>query len=849
LLNGRSTGVSFDLGGKVTMLLFAVAVAGYFTYQAGRVYRVYPRKKFLAWAVLRSVTLLCLLLAAAGCRMYLAGSGVTTLFLVDRSLSMGEQAGEIEAWLNRQVEEYKGGRDRIGVVSFAKEPMVETPVTGETGEIKFQTAPDPNFTNIQSALEFCRDYFPKDAQKRLVLITDGRENAGDAESALRSLGEWGINLVVYPVLAAAGKDVQLTAVRAPSNARWGEKIPIEVKLSSNYETEGTFSLFNGGVKVLEEEAGVGRGENTFRCEVTLNRDCGADFRGEISFAGDQNPLNDFFTVTAPVRGGPNILVVGESEETANIERLLAGLGVSHRRCRPGEAPGEPGDLSVYDEIIMVNVPCRDLPAGFEAALEKCVGEQGVGLVVVGGDRSFAPGGYEDTTIEKMLPVKCRMKGNEKLPDTGLVLAVDCSGSMNDESGGVRKLEMVKEAAVKSMEALEEEDCLGVLAFSDVQEWTAPFGPLAQKEEVANNIGRLEPRGGTLILPALEEAAGVLEKADVKVKHIILLTDGQAEKEGYDGIVNRLRAGGITLSTVAVGLDADRNLLETLGDKGGGRSYYTEYFRDVPEIFTKETYLATKKYLNSREFVPRQAGGSEFPGGGALPALYGYTGSGAREEADIVLESDSGDPVLAFRHYGLGLVAAWTSDLSGKWSGEWIKWDRFQEYCGMVLNKCLSTNNKEEGLDLSISQRGCSLSASAGVPGFENGQSFEMKVFSPGGRERAVALDQTGPGVFEGGLELAETGSYALDFKLKMDGVVLRQAKRTVHLDYSPEYAADPQEEKVFLPGAFGQVVDGSADIFALPLDRKNTAAAPLDHILLALALAAYIGEIWVRKML
>lgn len=840
--------MGFDPGGKVTILLLAAAVAVYFACQAGGVYRVYPRKKFLAWAALRGVTLLCLVLAAAGCRVVLTGGGVTTLFLVDRSLSVEDQAAEIEAWLNRQIREHKGSRDRIGVVSFAREPMVEAPVTGDAGEIKLEAAPDPNFTNIQSALEFCRDYFPKGDQKRLVLITDGRENTGDAGNALRSLEEWGINLVVYPVLAPAGKDVQLAAVRAPSNARWGEKIPLEVELSSNYETEGRFSLYNGGGKLLEEAVTVGRGENTFRYEVTLNREAGADFRGEISFAGDENPRNDFFTVTAPVRGGPRILVVGESKETENIERLLDSLDVSYRSRRPGEAPEEPGDLSVYDEIILVNVPYRDLPAGFEAALEKCVGEQGVGLVVVGGDRSFAPGGYEGTAIEKMLPVKCRMKGNEKLPDTGLVLAVDCSGSMNDESGGVRKLEMVKEAAVKSMAALEEEDCLGVLAFSDVQEWAVPFGPLNRKEEVGNHIGRLEPKGGTLILPALEKAAVVLEKADVKVKHIILLTDGQAEKEGYDGILDRLRAGGITLSTVAVGQDADRNLLQTLGDKGGGRSYYTQYFQDVPDIFTKETYLATKKYLNSREFVPRQAGSGEFPGGTALPALYGYTGTGAREGADVVLESDSGDPVLAFRQYGLGMVAAWTPDLSGKWSREWLRWDGFQEYWGMVLNKCLGTNN-EEGMDLSIVQRGCSLSVSVAVPAFETGQSIEVKAFGPGGREKAVALDQTGPGVFEGRLDLDQPGSYALDCKLKMNGRVLRQAKRTVHLDYSPEYAAGPREEEVFPPGAFGRVIDGGTDVFALPLARKNTAAAPLTHILLALALAAFIGEIWLRKML
>lgn len=839
--------MGYDGGVKTAVTVAWALAAGYFLYQGARLKRVYPGKKFLAWAALKVLTLSCLLPAAWGLKVNLPAAGTTTIFLVDRSLSVEEKAGEIEGFLNRQLKEHKGSRDRVAVVSFAREPAVEHPVSRSLREIRLEAVLDPGFTNIQKALEFCREYFPREDHKRLVLITDGRENVGSAERALRSLGEGGINLAVLPVIPPAGNDVRLVSLKAPAGAHRGDRITLGAELDADDEDRGTFRLFNGGRKVLEEPVTVKAGNNTLSFGVAADGEAEAVFRGEISFAGDRNPRNDTFTVSVPLRDSPAVLVIGEKEDTANIVKLAASLGYTAVSRRPGEAPGEPGMFSPYDLVILADVRHGDLPGGFETALRKVVEEQGVGLLVVGGENAFGPGGYENTLLERMLPVRCRMKGNEKSPDTGLVLAVDCSGSMNDRSGGARKIEMVKEAVLKSVEILDEGDCLGVLAFSDRQEWLVPFGPLDRKEEVGNLIGRLAPGGGTLILPALEKAVEALEKADVKVKHLILLTDGQGEKEGYERIIQRMKAGGITLSALAVGRDADWELIRGLAERSGGRSYYPDYLRDVPGIFVKETYIAAKKYLNSREFTPRPAGENEPFGGKNLPKLYGYTGTGLKEGAEQLLESDTGDPVLARWQYGLGRVGAWTPDLSGKWSREWVRWSGLQDFFGRVLSDLTAANNGD-GLEINVSQRGCRVKVSAAVSGCQGGESFELLLLPPAGEEKKMALEQTGRGVFAGEFDLEQTGSYALDFRLVKDGDVLRRAKRTVHLDYSPEFAASRGED-VFLPAAFGRVVDGSTNIFALPLERKNTAPAPLDRILPALALAAFAGELWVRKML
>lgn len=57
-------------------------------------------------------------------------------------------------------------------------------------------------------------------------------------------------------------------------------------------------------------------------------------------------------------------------------------------------------------------------------------------------------------------------------------------------------------------------------------------------------------------------------ADAKVKHVILLTDGIAESN-YSDLIAQMRAAGVTISTVAIGEDANPNLVD-VANAGGGR---------------------------------------------------------------------------------------------------------------------------------------------------------------------------------------------------------------------------------------------------------------------------------------
>jgi hypothetical protein len=61
---------------------------------------------------------------------------------------------------------------------------------------------------------------------------------------------------------------------------------------------------------------------------------------------------------------------------------------------------------------------------------------------------------------------------------------------------------------------------------------------------------------------------------------------------------------------------------------------------------------------------------------SAPPLRGYTRTRARKEAEVLLSTNQGDPLLARWQVGLGQVAAWTSDLGARWSGDLARWPTY-----------------------------------------------------------------------------------------------------------------------------------------------------------------------------
>ena len=357
------------------------------------------------------------------------------------------------------------------------------------------------------------------------------------------------------------------------------------------------------------------------------------------------------------------------------------------------------------------------------------------------------GGYYRTPLEKVLPVQMELKGKKEIPDMSIVLVIDKSGSMTEGSGGIMKLDLAKEAAARTLDSLRPKDQIGVLTFDDTNYWVVPTRKADDAEKIRDDIGTIRPGGGTSIIPALQEGYDSISKTNTKLKHIILLTDGQAERSGYMELVEKLKKDNITVSTVAVGKGSDVQLLEEIAKGANGRFYYTDEFSNLPRIFAKETFIAARAYLNNREFVPVitnthpvLAGAAE----GGLPSLLGYVAATPKSTSRVLLASDQEDPILTVWQYGLGKTAAWNSDINGKWSRNYIGWENNLRLWQNLINWTIEKYQED---DITVETE---VQGGKGVITLNNkvdtGE-FETKatIVSPDLESREVILYPTAPG--------------------------------------------------------------------------------------------------------
>src|SRR4029450_953384 len=118
--------------------------------------------------VVRTVLLTALVFALAGFRLVLPVDRLATVFVVDMSDSVGAAGREDAlAFLRDTLAEMPEG-DVAGVVAFGEQALGATPVT---------TA-----TDIVGALRLATALFPDDAQKRIVLLSDGNDTTGGGQA-------------------------------------------------------------------------------------------------------------------------------------------------------------------------------------------------------------------------------------------------------------------------------------------------------------------------------------------------------------------------------------------------------------------------------------------------------------------------------------------------------------------------------------------------------------------------------------------------------------------------------------------------------------------------------------------
>ncbi|MCB5235334.1 VWA domain-containing protein [Niallia circulans] len=702
---------------------------------------------------LRSCIFLLLIVALAIPQVVLPQKETPVVFVMDRSASVQDSGAQQLEWLEKSLQN-KNEKDKYSVLSFGEKATIEQMMGKEGLRFpKWDEETGKDHTNIEGAINLASSVFSNNSGGRIVLFTDGNETMGNLTEAAKLLKNRSIELDTVLLDPHQYEDTAVTEVEVPSTLYEGEKAAVSVTIESNTAKTGLLHFYENNNKIISKMVDISEGTNIVPIEFTVEQAGLVTFKAEVELTNDAYAENNKLQVVNMVKTIPQILLVQNSPNEALVQALeAAGYKVEVRSSI--QLPTVLSGYLNYQSIIFNNIAATDITENQMNLVEKSVKDFGIGFLMTGGENSFGLGGYFQTPIEKLLPVDMDIKGKKEMPSLALMIVLDRSGSMDGS-----KFSLAKEAAARSVELLQESDTLGFIAFDDKPWVIVEPKPLKNKEEVVDKIRSVPVGGGTEIYGSLVEAYDQISDLDVKRKHIILLTDGQsATNNNYEELINNGSKKNVTLSTVALGADADRNLLEELAEFGAGRFYDVQDSTVIPSILSRETVMATRTYIEDTPFYPQIKSGygwdSLFNQG--VPEMNAYIATSAKSESTVPIVSTKEDPILAEWQYGLGKTIAFTSDVNGAWAGDWARWNQWSNFITkMVANTLpqydseaysLTVEKEKDRTYLSVSADQLSMLPIETTITSERGETIEgnTKMIAPGKYEVDIGND---PGLY------------------------------------------------------------------------------------------------------
>jgi len=809
-----------------------------------------PKHLKLAGAV-RSLIVILIALALMQPVMYRSGSWISVVYLLDVSQSVSPSAIQSAIQWIQQTNE-AGLPDHARFLPFGSNALafekveqikeVHVASTASTGSI------DQSGTNIENAIDTAIRSFAPHHLKRLVLLSDGNENSGHMTNMLARLKSEGIHVYSVPSPVRANHDVWVENILAPAEVTADELFPLEAHVYSQGDMSAEVEIRRGDKSLGTKKLQLIRGLNRVAFETSIKDEAGPVLvEAEVKTTDDPFPDNNKFRTSIVVQGRPKILYVESHAQSARyLQAALTNEGLNVKTVSPSMIPSAIEELDAYEAIVLSDVARNNLTDSQMKTLATYVRDLGGGFILAGGENNYGEGGYSKTAIEDVLPVTFETK-KEKPDSVAMIVVLDKSGSM-----GGQKIEMTKEAAKAPLALLKDTDSFGVVAFDYNFYWPVKFQPASARAAITQAISTIIAGGETNIYPALREAYIQLAGATSEVKHVILLSDGRSLPDDFEGLTKKMAEAKITVSTVAVGNGADRELLAQIANWGRGRTYYLEDPNAVPQIFTEETELATGKTLREESFKPvvkknvEAFKGIDFEG---APPLLGYVATKSKDTSEVLLESKRKDPILARWQYGLGKTAAFLSDLKDRWAVDWLRWNGYPKFWSQLVRETMRRRDDNE-FDFRVVKNGdeakVSINAIRKDGQFRNKLETHVRVVGPDQAVSDVDVHQVGPGSYEAKYPLTKKGSYLF----RAIGADSGGASRVIAYSYPDEYHFYPPNTELLrsisneTKGRFQPRID---DIFGAN-GETATLPTPLWPFFAALALLLYLADVLLRRV-
>ena len=358
---------------------------------------------------------------------------------------------------------------------------------------------------------------------------------------------------------------------------------------------------------------------------------------------------------------------------------------------------------------------------------------------------------------------------------------------------------------------------------------------------------------------------MLAGSNASVKHVVVLTDGETGGTAamyYDLVSSMHREGGVTISTIAIGREANLALLESISKYGGGGFYQTDSASNLPEMFLQDVKSHGGEKPRWSKKISRHTRSSPIHCSRTSPAAsYPRSKASSRPSSSRRPRSTLSStapitrtPLIASWRFAAGKAVAVTTDASGRWSSPWVQDGIF----GQVWSKVFAwmtpeTAATEQKFDVALGYREGRIHLRLTNYSDRPAPSAAMvsaTVTRPDGSRVQSPLSEEVPGELYGSFDAPRAGTYNITLK-----AATAQALAFPPLAYtvSPAINAElprPEPNYTLLErlaaGSGGRLNPSPADVGLTRPEhemRQSMAAWPL-----LAAMIFLIGEALVRRL-
>ena len=722
---------------------------------------------------------------------------------------------------------------------------------------------DRGSTRPRAALRQAAATLRPDRVRRVLLLSDGQNLDGVAAGVA---AEYPGLRVDAAVLGRAAPPVWIESVELDESDRpvhAGERHGWILRLGSRSALPEAPLTLRGGGAEERRSVPLAPGVTTVELEWTFDEPGMQTLEAVLGTGEGASPSQGaLWRGSLRVEPAHRVLLLAPADHSPDLQRLLEAQGLRTTRSAPSRTALNPSSLRSYDVVVLSNVAAASLPEAAQQALGRWVEEEGGGLLFVAGEETFGEEGYRNSALERVLPLDFEIE--EERSEVALMIALDKSYSMKGP-----KMDLAKEAAKAALGMLNEQHRFGLVAFDWHTHDIVGLQFVRDQERLQQRIDRIEASAQTNFYPALEACLDQLSDVESEVKHVILVSDGRTYPDEYEQLVLRMRQEEITVSTVAIGVESDRELLADIADWGDGNAYTIEDPGSVQSILIDETMNQLPDSAREETIAVELRGQSDALTGvdvATAPELYGRIAAVAKDSAEVILGAGSGageggDPILASRYVGLGKTWMFTSDLEPRWASDWLRWPDLGRLVAQVVRDAADRRAGAEW-ELDLERRDDVLEATLSVVDEDGrfGSDLSPRLVLLRGERRVEApMRRTGPGMYrlaqEDGIRLAPSPTpYLVEIRTGAPGAGENLGPgRTIFFPArdelrpgAPDVAA-LAELAAATDGLFHETVEAAVAAIAAPGGAAAVRRFDLWSLLLAAATLLFLAELLLRR--